>query len=136
MVRVEDRGEGKFDTLTKALNLASYTIDITDNKNVFVPEHESTTEKLVFLATDIYHKARVANDIKVEGKEELLLERRRLQNEAIEECEQLLSTIQIAKLVFHLRTKRVKYWGGKVEELKGYLRKWRESDADRFRKKR
>lgn len=136
MVRVEDRGEGKFDTLTKALKLASYTIDITDNKKVFVPEHAKTTEQIVFLAKDIYHKARVANNIRVGDDKELLMERRRLQNEAIEECDQLLSEIQIAKLLFHLRTKRVKHWGGMVEDLKGYLRNWRESDADRFRKKR
>ena len=135
MVRVEDRGEGKFDTLTKALKLASYTIDITDNKKVFVPEHSKTTEQIVFLARDIYHKARVANNIRVGDDKELLMERRRLQNEAIEECDQLLSEIQIAKLLFHLRTKRVKHWGSMVEDLKGYLRKWRESDADRFRKK-
>jgi hypothetical protein len=136
MVRKDDRGEGKFDTLTKALRLASYTIDITDNKKVFVPEHAKSTERIVYLARDIYHKARVANDIRVGDDKDLLMERRRLQNEAIAECDHLLSEIQIAKMIFHLRTKRVEYWGNMVEEVKGYLRKWRESDADRFRKRR
>lgn len=135
MVRVEDRGESKFETLTKALKLASYTINITDNKKVFVPEHARSTERLVYLARDIYHKTRVANDIRVNTKEDLA-ERRRLQNEAIAECDHLLSEIQVAKMVFHLRTKRVRYWGEMVEELKGYLRKWRDKDADRFRMKR
>jgi hypothetical protein len=136
MVRKDDRGEGKFDTLTKALRLASYTIDITDNKKVFVPEHAKSTERIVYFARDIYHKARVANDIRVGDDKDLLMERRRLQNEAIAECDHLLSEIQIAKMIFHLRTKRVEYWGNMVEEVKGYLRKWRESDADRFRKRR
>lgn len=45
MVRKEDRGEGKFDTLTKALRLASYTTDITDNKKVFTPDHEKNYRK-------------------------------------------------------------------------------------------
>lgn len=135
MVRKEDRGEGKFDTLTKALQLASYTTDITDNKKIFTPEHEKTTEKIVNLAWNIYHRARIANDIRVENADDLM-ERRRLQNQAIAECDQLLTAIQIAKRVFHLRLKRVKYWGERVEEVKNYLRKWRESDADRFRKKR
>lgn len=135
MVRKEDRGEGKFDTLTKALQLASYTTDITDNKKIFTPEHEKTTEKIVNLAWNIYHRARIANDIRVENADDLM-ERRRLQNQAIAECDQLLTAIQIAKRVFHLRLKRVKYWGERVEEVKSYLRKWRESDADRFRKKR
>ena len=135
MVRVEDRGEGKFDTLTKALRLASYTTDITDNKKIFTPDHEKTTEKIVNLAWNIYHRARIANDIRVENADDLM-ERRKLQNQAIAECDQLLTAIQIAKRVFHLRLKRVKFWGEMVEEVKNHLRKWRESDADRFRKKR
>lgn len=135
MVRVEDRGEGKFDTLTKALRLASYTTDITDNKKVFTPDHEKTTEKIVNLAWNIYHRARIANDIRVETADDLM-ERRKLQNQAIAECDQLLTAIQIAKRVFHLRLKRIKFWGEMVEEVKNHLRKWRESDADRFRKKR
>lgn len=134
MVRKEDRGEGKFDTLTKALQLASYTTNITDNKKVFTPDHEKTTERIVDLAWSIYHRARIANDIRVENTNDLM-ERRKLQNHAIAECDQLLTAIQIAKRVFHLRLKKVKYWGEKVEEVKNYLRKWRESDADCFRKK-
>lgn len=134
MVSKEDRGEGKFDTLTKALQLASYTTDITDNKKVFTPDHEKTTERIVDLAWSIYHRARIANDIRVENTNDLM-ERRKLQNHAIAECDQLLTAIQIAKRVFHLRLKKVKYWGEKVEEVKNYLRKWRESDADCFRKK-
>ena len=134
MVRKEDRGEGKFDTLTKALRPASYTTDITDNKKVFTPDHEKTTERIVSLAWSIYHRARIANDIRVENADDLM-ERRKLQNQAIAECDQLLTAIQIAKRVFHLRLKRVKYWGEMVEELKNHLRKWRESDADCFRKK-
>ena len=95
MVRVEDRGEGKFDTLTKALRLASYTTDITDNKKVFTPDHEKTTEKIVNLAWNIYHRARIANDIRTENADDLM-ERRKLQNQAIAECDQLLTAIQIA----------------------------------------
>ena len=84
MVRKEDRGEGKFDTLTKALRLASYTTDITDNKKVFTPDHEKTTERIVSLAWSIYHRARIANDIRVENADDLM-ERRKLQNQAIAE---------------------------------------------------
>lgn len=31
MVRKDERGEGKFDAQTKALELATYTVNITDN---------------------------------------------------------------------------------------------------------
>lgn len=46
MVRKEDRGKGKFDTLTKALELVTYTINITDNEKVFVPKHEKNNRKI------------------------------------------------------------------------------------------
>lgn len=132
MVRKEDRGEGKFMTLTKALELATYTIKITDNKKIFIPEHYKTTERLVYMARDIYHRTRVANDIRVKCKEDLLM-RRKYQNEAIEQCDLLLSEIQIAKMLFHLRTKRIRHWGSMIEEVKGYLRSWRDSDLRRYK---
>lgn len=132
MARKADRGKGKFDTLTKALDLATYTINITDNKKIFIPQHDKTTERLVYLARDIYHRSRMANDIKVTTREELSV-RRKLQNQAIEECDLLLSEIQIAKILFHLRLKRINYWGTMIVELKSMLRGWRESDSNRYR---
>lgn len=132
MVRKADRGKEKFDTLTKALDLATYTINITDNKKIFIPQHDKTTERLVYLARDIYHRSRMANDIKVTTREELSV-RRKLQNQAIEECDLLLSEIQIAKILFHLRLKRINYWGTMIVELKSMLRGWRESDSNRYR---
>lgn len=134
-VRVEDRGEGKFDVLTKALKLAVHTVNITDNKKVFVPEHEKLAGEIVYLATDIYHKARVANEIKFLQDIELMEERRKLQNDAIKECTQLVSKIYIAKHVFHLRGKRVSSWIDMVEEVKKLLKGWMESDAKRFKEK-
>lgn len=42
--------------------------------------------------------------------------------------------IQIAKMVFHLRMKRVKYWDDLIVEVHDLLQKWRDSDADRSRR--
>ena len=134
-VRVEDRGEEKFDVLTKALKLAVHTVNITDNKKVFVPEHEKLTSEIVYFATDIYHKARVANEIKFLQGKDLLEERRKLQNEAIKECTQFISKIYIAKHVFHLRSTSVSHWVDMVEEVKKLLKGWMESDAKRFKEK-
>ena len=133
MVRKDERGEGKFDTQTKALELATYTVNITDNHKVFTPDHNDTTKKIVAYATDIYHRTRVANNIPFKTAE-AGVERNRLQNIAIAECESLRSEIQIAKMLFHLRTKRVKYWEDMIVEVQDLLRKWRDSDADRSRK--
>ena len=98
MVRKDERGEGKFDAQTKALELATYTVNITDNPKVFTPDHEDTTKKIVAYATDIYHRTRVANNIPFKTPE-AGAERNRLQNIAIAECESLRSEIQIAKMV-------------------------------------
>lgn len=135
MVRKADRGQGKFTVLTNAARLAAHTINITDNPRIFSPDHARSTETIVYLAKDIYHKARVANMIRLDGPEaqDNLKERRRLQNAAIDECDQLLSEIQIAKLLFHLKTRKVKFWGEMVVEVKAELRAWRDSDASRLR---
>ena len=82
MVRKDERGEGKFDAQTKALELATYTVNITDNPKVFTPDHEDTTKKIVAYATDIYHRTRVANNIPFKTPE-AGAERNRLQNIAI-----------------------------------------------------
>lgn len=42
----------------------------------------------------------------------------------------------IAKMVFHLRMKRVKYWDDLIVEVHDLLQKWRDSDADRSRRMR
>ena len=135
MVRKDERGEGKFDTQTKALELATYTVNITDNHKVFTPDHEDTTKKIVAYATDICHRTRVAYNVPFKTRE-AGAERNRLQNVAIAECESLRSEIQIAKMVFHLRTKRVKYWDDLIVEVHDLLQKWRDSDADRSRRMR
>ena len=122
MVRKDERGEGKFDAQTKALELATYTVNITDNHKVFTPDHEDTTKKIVAYATDIYHRTRVANNVPFKTPEA--------------ECESLRSEIQIAKMVFHLRMKRVKYWDDLIVEVHDLLQKWRDSDADRSRRMR
>ena len=84
MVRKDERGEGKFDAQTKALELATYTVNITDNHKVFTPDHEDTTKKIVAYATDIYHRTRVANNVPFKTPE-AGAERNRLQNIAIAE---------------------------------------------------
>lgn len=129
-----ERGEGKLEVITKCLNLASYTILITKNQNIFKPEYNTAiTSDLIHLAKEIYISAWTANNIKVDHDHDRAVERIRLQEYAALQCNNLLALIQLAQRVFHLPTKRIKYWAGLTIEVRSYLRKWRESDRKRYK---
>lgn len=134
MVRKEDRGEGKFDVFVDAKKLSSYTIQIASNQKVFKPEYRTyLTDEIVKDARNIFAYAWAANNIRVKSKEDWD-RRKNLQNRAIANCESLIVNIQIAKPVYHLRTKRVKYWGEWVLRVRSKLKAWKESDTKRYGK--
>ncbi len=127
------RGKGKFDVIINALYLAQYTITITKNKNIFLPEYQSAlTDDLIRSAKDIYINAWKANNIRVTSQEDWK-ERKHLQELSILECNSLLATIQLAKKVFHLKSKRIKYWGELTIKARDGIRAWKESDTKRYK---
>lgn len=110
------RGTGRLEVIEKALDLADYTITITANSKIFLPEYQkSLTDDINRIALAIYVDAWTANNIKVTN-EESYMERRRLQE----------------RKVFHLKLKRIKFWGEKTLNVRGLLRAWRESDYKRY----
>lgn len=138
------RGAQKMEAFTKANNLAIYTIKICNNKNVFLPEYQNAlTNDIISTAKDIFICAWDANGIRVtktvEGKvvidERKREERRRLQEISVRKCNSLLAMMQIAQRLFHLPTKRIKYWGGMTIEVRDLLKKWKQSDAKRYEAK-
>lgn len=127
------RGKGKFDVIINALYLAQYTITITKNKNIFLPEYQSAlTDDLIRSAKDIYINAWKANNIRVTSQEDWK-ERKHLQELSILECNSLLATMQLAKKVFHLKSKRIKYWGELTIKARDGIRAWKESDTKRYK---
>ena len=127
------RGKGKFDVIINALCLAQYTITITKNKNIFLPEYQSAlTDDLIRSAKDIYINAWKANNIRVASQEDWK-ERKHLQELSILECNSLLATMQLAKKVFHLKSKRIKYWGELTIKTRDGIRAWKESDTKRYK---
>lgn len=60
--------------------------------------------------------------------------RKALQERAARNCNNLLALIQLAKTIFHLKSKRVKYWSEKTIDVRGYLRSWRDADSKRYGK--
>lgn len=127
------RGKGKFDVIINALYLAQYTITITKNKNVFLKEYQSAlTDDLIRSAKDIYINAWKANNIRVTSQEDWK-ERKHLQELSILECNSLLAMIQLAKKIFHLKSKRIKYWGELTIRARDGIRAWKESDTKRYK---
>ena len=118
-----------------ARELALYTIKICDNENVFLPKHrQSLTDDIVRTATAIYLNSWTANNIRVteKNKKERWSWRSRLQRQAILDWSKLLALIGLAHPLFHLKGKRVEYWSDQVVKVRNYIKKWRESDIERY----
>lgn len=105
----------QLDAAWEARELALYTIKICNNKNIFLPEYQSAlTDDIIRTAKDIYINVWTANNIRVDGHKELWNWRNRLQRQATMECNNLLALIGLARPLFHLKGKKVKYWSEKT----------------------
>lgn len=128
-----ERSKPKLEAIVKAMDLASYTIKITSNENVFKAKFQNAlTNDIVHTARSIYSNAWKANNINVAKEPVLKAERHRLQVLAVTECYELLSLIQLAKPVFHLTSKRIRFWGNKTIECRKLLQAWKDSDSKRY----
>lgn len=130
------RGETKFDLILKARDLCVYTIRITSNENVFIKDFQKPiTDDIVRCSKDIFINLFEANNIDIRPTsidlDENVKLRRTLINNSIRECYNLLALMQIAKPLFHLSSKRIKYWAGLTIEVRDKARKLRDSDRNR-----
>lgn len=127
------RTENKLEVCIKALDLCTYTLQITKNKNVFVAEYQDAlTDKIIQTAIDIHTCVWSANNVLVNSPKSYE-NRRNLQETAAIKCNVLLSLIDIAKPLFHLSYKRVTYWSGKAIKTRNLIRNWKKSDAERYK---
>lgn len=134
-VPVNQRSHGKLEAAVKARDLASYTLKITANKKIFAEEYqEALTDRIIASAIAIHTKCWSANNVLVNSREDMA-RRLALQEEAVIECNNLLSLIELAQPVFHLTSKRVVYWSQKTIEVRGLIRGWRDSDRRRYSEK-
>lgn len=135
-VQKDKRSDGKLTLPVLSRQHAKYVIQITKNPKVFDPAYnQEVTADLVRQAKDINRCIWSANQIKVTSTE-LYQDRRKLQAEAVMLCRSLLADIAIAKGIFHLKGKRVKYWTENLIEIRNRTQAWMEYDADRYRKYR
>lgn len=128
-----ERHKGRLEVHVKAQALAAYTALIVKNPKVFDPEvDEDLIKRIKSYSMDIYEKAWAANKINAETNQINRAMRYQLQEEALLCCDCLHADIGIAKSVFHLRKRRMKYWSGLITEVRALLQAWKESDVKRY----
>jgi hypothetical protein len=130
-VRKDERNEGRLALSTLARDHAVYVIQITKNENIFKPEYSEVSAGLVKEATAIFHCIWGANNVLVNDKQTYEI-RRKYQELAATHCNIILADIAIARKLFHLSHKRVKYWTNTVVEIRNKTRGWTTSDAKRY----
>ena len=127
------RGEGQLVVITKAEELAEYSVKICKNEKHFPKAFRwCFTMKIVDEAVSIYTLIREANTIFVATKEDYSL-RRRKQLEALSLTDSLLGLIDLAKRVYGLDSDRVEHWALLVKNVSKPLRKWLKSDEERYK---
>lgn len=136
-VPVGERDESKFTLPLLAERLTSYTLQITANEKVFLPEHrKGLTDDIVETAKNIYLGIREANDVTVRVNTMYQMgdirERNRLQRQALRNTKRLMYLIDLAHRDFHLSSKRVKYWGSMVREIRKRIEGWIADDMERY----
>ena len=127
------RGEGQLVIITKAEELAEYSVKICKNEKHFPKAFRwCFTMKIVDEAVSIYTLIREANTIFVTTKEDYSL-RRRKQLEALSLTDSLLGLIDLAKRVYGLDSDRVEHWALLVKNVSIPMRKWLKSDEERYK---
>ena len=124
---------GRLEVHVKAQYLASYTIKILANDKTFPPEVDGELVKRIKdSAISIFSKTWSANRIDATTNKVNREMRYRLQREAWMLCNEMLAYIGIAKQVFHLREKRIHYWGRLITSEQALIQAWIDSDVERY----
>lgn len=91
------RKENRLEVVMQARELAVYTLRITSNKNVFIPDYdESVKLKIQDSALTIFSNLMDANNIRVDDNVGRWQERDKLQKDAAKACNTLLNLIYLA----------------------------------------
>lgn len=127
------RGEGRLSVITKANELAAYTIKICSNEKNFPKRYRwCVTNKIVDAAIEISNYVNMANSIYVKDKTDYEI-RKKYQTKAIASTYSLLNMMDISYRVFGIESNRMEYWTKITAEVQTMLKNWRKSDAERYK---
>ena len=132
-VPVPQRGQGELEVNTKARALTIYTLKILENEKWFPKNQNAFIDMLRNCAIEIQSLCWEANNIKVDGSLKRYERRIDLQDQAAEKCNRMCMLIETAKPLFHLESKRVRYWIKLTTELRSLIRGWHDKDVKRLK---
>jgi hypothetical protein len=126
------RTESKLEVQTKAKALALYTVSICGNEKVF-PKRDrwAVTNRIVSTALTIMEEVDVANDIYVSTQGDFEL-RRRSQTIALSNTAKLLGLMELSYVKYSIDGDRMKHWAQMVIDARELIKKWRQTDKDRY----
>lgn len=127
------RTESKLEVQTKSRELAKYTTEICSNEKVF-PKRDRwcITSRIVNAVLTIMEEVDTANDIYVSTKVDFEL-RRTSQTIALSYTARLLGLMQLAYEKYNIDDKRIRHWTQLVVDARELIKKWRQSDSDRYK---
>lgn len=132
-VPVPSRSHGELEVNTKARALTVYTLKILENDKVFPKTQAAYIGMIQECVINIQALCWEANNIKVDGNQDRYAKRLRLQDDAADGCNRMCMLIETAKPLFHLASKRVRYWISLTVELRTMIRGWRDGDSKRLK---
>ena len=135
-VEKSKQGDNKFNLFDKTSRMASYTLHITKNPNVFDPENSrDILAEIRKTAVRIHVLCWRANDIRVPVKDnrKQIEARNELQDQALRYCTDLKALINLAKPLYHVSGKKTRNWMKKVLEVQSLISNWRDSDRGRIK---
>ena len=124
------REEGELRALTKARELAVYTIRICCNENNFPKRYRwCITNKVVETALLINLYIEKANSVRLKNATEVEIEaRRKYQTIAIAETYAMTNLISISRDLFGLKGDKVEHWTRLVKSVRTLARAWKNSE--------
>ena len=131
-VPVPKRDSGELEVNTMARGLTVYTFQILANPKWFPQSQAAFIGELQKCVLEIQSLCWEANNVRVDGDWQRYNFRISLQDRAASRCNRMMMLVETAKPLFHLESRRVRFWITKAKDLRAMIRGWREKDAERL----
>ncbi|MGO3017873.1 MAG: four helix bundle protein [Anaerococcus sp.] len=125
----------EFLLLVKAKDLIEYTLEVTDNSKRFPKKCRFTfVNRMQNIVLDIYELINTANELNTNNKD-TLIERLKLQNEAITKCKTMLFLIDLClkKESIGIDHRRAEVWSKHVCNVKNMTINWHTKDRAKLK---
>ncbi|MDR2513922.1 MAG: four helix bundle protein [Christensenellaceae bacterium] len=123
---------GDLTVITKAKDLVSHTLRLTNNSELFPKKvHFTLCQRMQNITLEILHDIIAANEIFPTTEEEAH-RRLTLQREVLTNCKMFLTFLDISLEQGYIDIRRCEYWSKLTLDVKNLTAAWRQKDATRF----